>query len=364
MTAITIHFEVPKFIETGLVNGSMERIGGVVRNPQSESNEVIAWMRQIGQVGQTVESSGELIENVMRSAGLSAATTLNLLTTIMPLVNIAMAGYSLLDIISDIRSQRREIERIYARIEEEFWQDRMANLVAALELGERLHVVENLAFAYELVGEITDSLLETKEHFRVDFDDLLKSAEFSDNIESALRFHAASMLVVAMVVRSWLQIGERRLALEWLRSVMRAQKERTRRLVRKLLGSPSALYFHESVSEEYFDRFLSIEGWLRGKRDILRDLIHDSRKRFWDEGAVDDLFVLVPVNRKELSNNPFYVGSLPLAEIAIENYQRLEGFEHELKSMSSSLEEWEAIGRDQIGEYSGYILLVDDTLVE
>jgi len=364
MSTFSVQLEVPTFIEAGLADGSMERVGGVIRNRESENNEVIAWVRQVGQVGQTVESSGELIENVMRSAGLSAPTVLNLLTSVMPLVNIAMAGYSLLDIISDVRSQRKEIERIYERIEEEFKQDRMANLVAAMAMGERIQAVENPAFAYEWVGEITDSLLETKEHLRVDFDDMIKSADFADNMNSALRLHATSMMVAAMMVRSWLEIGEHRLALDWLSSIMRAQWVSTRLLVRKLLGNSKALYFHESVSEEYFERYVRIESWLRGKRDILRDLVHDSRKRFWDEEAVNDLFDLVPVNRKELSNNPFYVGSLPLAEIAIENYQRLEGFELELRSLSSSFKEWESIGSDQTGDHNGYVLLVNEALAQ
>lgn len=147
MSSISVHLEMPKFVEAGLVDGSLERVGGVVKSRESDGTEVIAWMRRVGQTGQMVESSGELIENVMRAGGLSGSTILNLLTSVMPLVNIAMAGYSLLEIIGDIRSQQPEIERIYERVEEEFGQDRTANLVAALEAGEQLHAIKNRDFA-------------------------------------------------------------------------------------------------------------------------------------------------------------------------------------------------------------------------
>ena len=206
--------------------------------------------------------------------------------------------------------------------------------------------------------------METKEHLRIDFNELLTSSEFADRQEHALRLHAMSMQVAVMAVRSWLEIGEENLAVEWLSSVMRAQKERTRLLVSRLVGNSAALYFHESVSEEYFERYLSIESWRRGKRDILRDLVQDLRKKFWDEEAISGLFDRGTLNRKELSDNPFYAGSLPLAEVAIENYQRLEGFELELKLMSSSLKDWEAIGSDEIDNYNGYVMLVNDALAE
>ena len=331
MASISVHLEVPEFIQTGLTDGSMERVGGAIKSSVSDRNEVIAWMRQVGQAGQAVESSGELVENVLRSAGLSAPTVLNLLTSVMPLVNIAMAGYSLLEIIGDIRSQYSEIERIYDRLDDQFWRDRMANLIAALEAGEQMHTVESRDFAVELVGKITDGLLETKEHLRVEFNRLLRSTEFVDRQEQAIRLHALSMQVAVMTVRSWLEIGEENLAVEWLRGVLHAHKERTRLLVSRLLGYSTALYFHESVSEEYFERYLSIESWLRGRRDILRELVQYSRRMFWNEDAIDSLFVIMPVNRKELINDPFYVRSIPLAEVAIENYQRLEGFDLELK---------------------------------
>ncbi|MDE2854859.1 MAG: hypothetical protein OXN88_11865 [Chloroflexota bacterium] len=364
MSTFSVQLEVPTFIEAGLADGSMERVGGVIRNRESENNEVIAWVRQVGQVGQTVESSGELIENVMRSAGLSAPTVLNLLTSVMPLVNIAMAGYSLLDIISDIRTQNAAIERIYERIEEEFVQDRMANLVAALETGELWDKVNDPAYKRDHIGRMTDRLHEAVAHLREDFQDVLSFERSPENLARALRFQVMLIHVATMIVRGYMELNEDRLALEWLSSIMRGQRERTRRLVLALLGSHTAVYFHESVSDEIYERYLDIERWLRGKRDVLQDLVRNNRKRFWDEDAIDVLYVHVPVNRKELDNTPFYTETIPLAEFAIENYQRLEGFELELRSLSSSFKEWESIGSDQTGDHNGYVLLVNEALAQ
>lgn len=39
-----VEFDVPQHIEQGLVNGQLERVGGVIRD--TESKQIIAWLRE------------------------------------------------------------------------------------------------------------------------------------------------------------------------------------------------------------------------------------------------------------------------------------------------------------------------------
>ena len=154
---------------------------------------------------------------------LALQLSLNLLTSVMPLVNIAMAGYSLLDIITDIRTQNAAIERIYERIEEEFVQDRMANLVAALETGELWDKVNDPAYKRDHIGRMTDRLHEAVAHLREDFQDVLSFESSPENLARALRFQVLLIHLATMIVRGYMEINEGRLALEWLSSIMRGR---------------------------------------------------------------------------------------------------------------------------------------------
>ena len=163
--------------------------------------------------------------------------------------------------------------------------------------------------------------------------------------EHALRFQILSMQAATLIVRAWLDIGESDLALEWLGGIMRGHRERTQRYVRSQIGDNPALYFHESVDDEYFERYLNVERWLRGKRVVLAEIVQAYRRSFWDGDALGRLHTGGIGSR--LDETPFYETTLPRAEILIENFQRLEGFKQELESMLlPTFAEWEAYDGD------------------
>ena len=171
------------------------------------------------------------------------------------------------------------------------------------------------------------------------------------------------MQAATLIIRAWLEIGEQDLALTWLSGILRGHRERVRLFVRSQLGDRPALYFHESVSDEDFGRYLNVERWLRGKRVVLPEIVQAHRRSFWDGDAVKRLHTGGIGSR--LDESPFYETALPRAETLIENYQRLEGFELELKSMTKpTFAEWEAHAKDQIEGFGGYVMLVDQALLD
>jgi len=101
MSAITVHLEVPEFIEAGLRHGTMERVGGVIRH--TDNKQIVAWLREGGKVGQTAESVAGVLEQVVSHSGARSATIVRLVAGAVPIIHLAMAGYSLAEHILGIR---------------------------------------------------------------------------------------------------------------------------------------------------------------------------------------------------------------------------------------------------------------------
>ena len=362
---LDIHLEVPEFIEEGLVNGTMERVGGVIRN--TDDQQTIAWLRQGGQLGQVAESSAGLLEHVTRLSGSGNLAITRLLAGVTPFLNISMAGFSLLEHILGIRAHEAELERIYDRVSEEFQRDREVELQAALDFAENILLARSDAYKYQAVARATSELGVARKQLLRDLEELLQVENFEETAELAMSYHVLAMKVCIMSTRLHLEIGEEDIAMDELAKCVSEHENHTRNLVRMWLGNYPALYFHESVSDEYLERYLDVERWLRGKRDILKDVVKANRRSFWNEDAVDVLFTRRGMNMV-IDEDPFYLQSIPYAEVLIENFQRLKGIKLELNSMCMpTFAEWESFDGDgsfSISEHDGSVMLVSEAILD
>ena len=306
-----------------------------------------------------------LLDDVLRAVGTTAKTVNVVFGAVFPLLDIALAGYLLLEIIDQTDKHRQEMELVYERIEEEFRQDRLANLVTALKIGRNLSAAKDVAFKRLMVGQVTDRLLEAREHLREDFLELLKGEMSESDAVTAMRYQILSMQAATLIVRAWLEIGEQDLALEWLCGILRGQRERVQLFVASQIRDRRALFFHSSVTDDDFERFLNVERWLRGKRTVLPEIVKENRVDFWNTDAVGDLFT--GGLNSQLVEQPFYLASVRNCEVLIENYQRLEGFELVLKSMCfgefSMWEDFDGENDISIAEHDDYVILVNNTLL-
>ena len=165
------------------------------------------------------------------------------------------------------------------------------------------------------------------------------------SVDLALSTQTLAMRVCVLGTRLQLNIGNEDAAKDLLSTCVSEQVKQTTRFVKKWLGKRRAFYFHESVDEEHFMLFLNLERWLRGKRDVLPEVVQENRKDFWVHDAI------IPLDAPELffqiDESPLYKTTLPSAHIAIENLQRLQGMAFELESMCGpSFEEWDAFDGD------------------
>ena len=367
MSSISVHLQVPEFIESGLASGSMERVGGVIRTLNSNNRESIAWIRKAGQTGQTVVSSAGLLENVMRFSGLGTTTLATLLGSSLPILNIAMAGYALADIILRIQGQHAELEQLHEAIKREFNRERVVNLITAIDIARNISRARDVDVKRQMVGQVTERLVNAEVQLLIDFEESLTGDMEVKHKEAAVRTIVLAMHVAAMSARAWLEIGEADLAREWLAYSLERQQRRARRLVHTWLGDSRAYFFHESVGDENFERYISIERWLREKKDVLRELVRENYADFWNDDALSSIQNPPRFGRREavLITPPPYLSLLKQVELLIENYRRLEGFRLELKSMCLPFDQWDVydVRTDMMDtEHGGYVMLVNDAL--
>ena len=350
-----VHTEVPTFIESGLTDGSMERLGGVIR--YSEDGQIIAQLRQVGQVGQGAEAASSLLERVAVLSGHGHLALARLLASVTPILNISMAGYSIVELIEGIRAHEAEIERIYDRVAEEFRRDRRVELLAALNQAENATQFNNSENIQSVFGEVDSKLENARLQLAEDLWLLLDADASPANIELATSYQTLSMRVCALATRLRLEIGEGNAAVHWLTECVQDHRSFAKRFVRKWLGTNRAYFFHESVDNEYLERYLDLERWLREKRDVLLAVLHDARRRFWNDDSIN---VLYEDRRKSvLKDPPHYIALLDYAEVVVENFQRLVGYEQELASQClANYAEREAMENALLEGHDGYVMLV------
>ena len=360
---IELYFELPEFIEAGLASGSLERVGGVIR--YSEDQQILAWLRQGGQVGQVVESSTSLLERIVFISGQQNATIGRVLGGTVPVLNIAMAGFGMVEHIIGIRAHEAELERIYDRVSEEFQRNREVELLAALDHAENALVAKCAEFKIEAVAHVTYELTIAQAQLVRDLDELLAVEVNKDNVakfELATLYQVLAMKVCAMSTRLRLEIGEKEAALHWLSKCVESHRTFAEKIVRKWIGSRTAHYFHNTVTDDYFARYLDIERWLRGERDVLAALIARNRTHFWENEALDPIRVRgIGV---QIDEDPIYKTAIPSAELLIENFQRLLGYELELKSTIMPFSEWDVLEEARIDSHDDYVMLVDVDLAQ
>ena len=390
MPSIEVLLEVPPKIEEGLADGTLERIGGVIRH--SKNGQIVAHLREGGQISSNPQLTQGLMGGLLGHAGMSSATIRHIIlrTTVL---NTAVAGFTLLMMVNRIRGyfekQFKDLEKQIKGISAEFDQDRWNKLASALE--SIRDVAEAESDSYKLdVPKLNRELNEGRKHILHDVDAVLhKDSLDPEQGQNAQDYLLEAMHVDTMRIRCYLEIDEHQMARDRLKDVLEEHKKRTQTFVLKWLGAHPARYFHELVDIEDLKRYIRIEGWLNhGKDDVLMDVIKKCRGDFWNQDAnpavhqsrlqrgINRINSIPPFNklRQQSKELPRHLRALEQSELLIENYKRLYMCERELDAIErlGGLEEWKVREREaltdkadfNIDKHDDYVLLVDTDMLK
>lgn len=236
-----------------------------------------------------------------------------------------------------------------------------------------------------LFVQAINKLHESRNQFLTDYRQALQS----NNLVAAINYVIRAQYATLSRIQCFLELNETNSAIQKLRSEVKDYREISQTIIRKLLGQHPAIFLHSAMSNEDVEKFFVTQRWLHGvgltdhKQDL--QIIHELRNDFWNQELIPDdgnIFTQIssdiltqlttgkPAKRftdklTDLSER------LTQAEIAIENYSRLESFELELRYIrleGKRFDEWRnALSSEEIEEKGsglGLILLDKPVLLE
>ena len=364
---IRVEFEVPDDIAKGLGNGTFERVGGVIRH--TDSKQVFAWLREGGSMSRNSSSTLKLLPSLLQVAGMNARTVAvvaGAVTIAGPLLDVAITAYTIHYFTRRIKALEEKIEKIYDRIDRRFDRAEAAALQTALDLADELLDTEDIGSKREKANLVIARLVNAQKLLLMDLDDALNG-----NRRRRARVLIDTVISVnVLAARCSVVVGQENIAVSRIDKNLVELRPRVDRLVQSLVGRQPALYFHESVSDEYLDRYIQIEAWLYGDEDIWERVIKKARKRFWNERAVKRLFRVARrflYTWPKLRKKPFYKRALPRAEVLIENFQRFESYALDLASPERSLRDLNMMSEEaakRLADHDDYVLVIDEEALD
>lgn len=417
MSSLEVLFEVPLWIETGLASGAFKRVGGVI--VESASKQVVAWLRDGGAVetvkavtdaassmpspfsiimnvargavtlldghmtrqavagvGQQVAEVGAQVEGVRQLT--SYAATVTTFTAAGQVLNLALSAASLHLILRRLDRLSDEISKLGELVQSEFNRDRDMRFKIALQAARDVFETSNPQQRAKAVRGAIDGLYEAKENFLIELQRVMKDNPDGERLLLAQQYFIRALYAETSRVRCYLAADEIELARQRLIEDIPVFRNAAFDLVNQWMGNYPAVFFHRDVPAQQLDRFLQVRRWLyeddpftsADDAQVLFKIMNDLRSDFWNpEVTADEYYdgfnrlLNRPARtfRERIANLP---GALAQAEIVIENFQRLTGFELELRSMRLSFDQWTRLVREDDLEQHGMGIIVDKEIVE
>ncbi|MGJ3239827.1 MAG: hypothetical protein ACFE0Q_14040 [Anaerolineae bacterium] len=366
MPNIQVLFQVPPIIEAGLQSGLYERMGGVVRDTQSK--QVVMWLQEGGQAASNPNVANGLMGTLLQQTGMSSVTVGAVVGGTLPMINLAVSGYTMYLMIERVHTLEQQIEEMYERISKEFARDRRVEFEAALHNARDIVDSDDLNYKHKAASNAIDQLFKAQQHRLEDFDELLPTTESEQELQQAQMYLLQAMMATTLRTRCYLETDQVSLARRRLSEMFNSYHDRTRQLIRKWLGEHPVMYLHGDISDENLERYLQIEAWYHDIHDIdylLAQLVREHRHDLWNRD------VIKPLNnafdwwkkRETATKEIPYLSALTQIEALIENYNRLIGFELELATMRLTFSEWDQQVAD-LYERDDYVVLVDQDILE
>jgi hypothetical protein len=404
---LSVLFEVPPLIEQGLTTGNLQRVGGVIVD--KASRQVVAWLRDGSAMNTMTDAAGNFpsplsailnaaktgatlwdgkmtrsaIQGVSQQvAGISqqmqTVTALATFTATGQVMNLALSAATFHATMERLDRLSHEVSKLGEIVREEFTRDRDIRFRTALEAARDALESENPRQRENASHVAQFGLYEAMQQFLTSFQDAL-SGDITDQ-RLLIAHHALIRALYAEIswIRCYVAIGETKLAKQKLKESVPLFREKSQQLITHWLGKYPALFFHQEVSEADLDRFIQIQRWLRqddmftatDDGRILFDILNDARGDFWNPVVIEVEYADT-INR--LTRRPVrtlkeriakYINGLGYAEIVIENYQRLVGFDLEVRSMSLSFDEWKTCVSEEDLQQHGMGIIIDSDLLD
>jgi len=380
--AVTATFYIPIKIAEGLANGTLERVGGVIR--EVGSKQVVAWLREVPNVSQVIPDPFSLISlpldpfssiadlaNVFvtvrgfRHLNLrldhlehlihvnAAISALTLGTTV---AGFAMINHRLDGIETRLKAMQEQLNKIDQKIDLSFY----ATFRAALDMAKKAFCMDDPHNRKAMALQAIDGFAKSEHVYAAYLDQSLQNQDRAIN-----EYLTMLALLYLTETRCYLELGEYATASERLQEGAMRLKVFTKTYIEMLLTSNPAAYITPFVQEEIsLARLTRVYQWLEpGIQEAevfekLRQPLFDWHKDASMLNGFRWLQELSPaiLAKPEFEKKGYFSRSeqieqalacLPKAmaamESVIETHNRLEGYQTEVQAMQKlglSFQDW------------------------
>jgi len=352
VVSIEVLLEIPEKIQISLMDGSYQRLGGIVR--ESNSKQIVAWLRE----GNALSDSS-LIQSIA-----PVGRALTALSGTGMLLNLALTSASLVTTMKRLERLSANVSSLGKELHGEFKRDRDINFKAALQRARDALEASSAVNRTQSAHQVIQGLYEARENFYQDFHQALEQ----DFVLLAQHYLTRSMYATVSLTRCYLEIDEIDLARKRLIEELKLIKDSVREVIKKWLGDHPSIYFYKDIPQADAYRFVCLIEWVE-ERLILEIVVEELRTDFWNEDVIKDyknrILNRFPGRNSAKVSDRFknLTEALTYSEAMLENYERLCGFEIELRSLrltNQSFAEWQDLYSGQ----EGFGVLIPDTPLE
>jgi hypothetical protein len=252
---ITVLFDVPAQVAQGLMNGSLERVGGVVRD--SSSKQVVMWLQEGG------SEVSKALANPPLAGGANALAAANPLLATANL-GVSVAGFAMvlqqLNRISDhIRAVEAKVDRISHKLDDQA----LAQLKAGINACQNAVELNDPTLRIQMAGQALTTLHAARQFFN---QQVVRSAGKAEAVSA--EYVALAFVALAAEAQTYLQLDEGEKASRTLRLGLQELRPGLTQLMNAVLDCSCHYLKPEFFGEVDLDLVLWLHnGFRRMQRD-------------------------------------------------------------------------------------------------
>jgi hypothetical protein len=192
---LNVVFDVPARVAQGLMNGSLERVGGVVRD--SSSKQVVMWLQEGG------SEVSKALANPPLAGGANALAAANPLLATANL-GVSVAGFAIvLQQLNRISDQIRAVEAKVDRISHKLDDQALAQLKAGINACQNAVELNDPTLRIQMAGQALTTLHAARQFFN---QQVVRSAGKAE--ASSAEYVGLAFVALAAEVQTYLQLDE------------------------------------------------------------------------------------------------------------------------------------------------------------
>jgi hypothetical protein len=192
---LNVVFDVPARVAQGLMNGSLERVGGVVRD--SSSKQVVMWLQEGG------SEVSKALANPPLAGGANALAAANPLLATANL-GVSVAGFAMvLQQLNRISDQIRAVEAKVDRISHKLDDQALAQLKAGINACQNAVELNDPTLRIQMAGQALTTLHAARQFFN---QQVVRSAGKAE--ASSAEYVGLAFVALAAEVQTYLQLDE------------------------------------------------------------------------------------------------------------------------------------------------------------